>query len=37
MRAVQRFVRDELIGHEHEPDTLADMPLPLYSASPTPA
>ena len=31
LRAVQRFVRDELIGHEHELDTLADMPLPLYS------
>lgn len=31
LRAVQRFVRDELIGHEHELDTLAEMPLPLYA------
>jgi alkylation response protein AidB-like acyl-CoA dehydrogenase len=30
LRAVQRFVRDELIGHEHELDERADMPLPLY-------
>jgi alkylation response protein AidB-like acyl-CoA dehydrogenase len=31
LRAVQRFVRDELIGHEHLLDTLGEMPLPLYS------
>jgi len=31
LRAVQRFVRDEQIGHEHELDTLAEMPLPLYA------
>jgi alkylation response protein AidB-like acyl-CoA dehydrogenase len=31
LRAVQRFVREQLIGHEQELDTLADMPLPLYS------
>ena len=30
LRAVHRFVRDELIGHEQELDTLAEMPLPLY-------
>lgn len=28
--AVLRFVRDELIGHEHELDILAEMPLPVY-------
>jgi len=31
LRAVQRFVRAELIGHEQELDTLAEMPLPLYA------
>lgn len=30
LRAVQSFVRNELIGHERELDTPADMPLPLY-------
>ena len=30
LREVQRFVRDELIGHERELDMLAEMPLPLY-------
>ena len=30
LRTVQRFVRDELIGHEDELDTPAEMPLPLY-------
>lgn len=30
LRDVQRFVREELIGHEDELDALADMPLPLY-------
>ncbi|MFY1636769.1 acyl-CoA dehydrogenase family protein [Solwaraspora sp. WMMB335] len=30
LRAVQRFVRTELIEHEQELDRLADMPLPLY-------
>ena len=30
LRAVQRFVREQLIGHEQELDTLAEMPLPLY-------
>ncbi len=28
--AVLRFVREELIGHEHELDILAEMPLPVY-------
>ena len=31
LRAVQRFVRNELLGHETELDTRAEMPLPLYS------
>jgi alkylation response protein AidB-like acyl-CoA dehydrogenase len=31
LRSVQRFVRTELTGHEHELDTLAEMPLPLYA------
>ena len=31
LRAVQRFVREQLVGHEQELDTLADMPLPLYN------
>lgn len=31
LRDVRRFVRDELIGHEHEMDALAEMPLPLYA------
>jgi alkylation response protein AidB-like acyl-CoA dehydrogenase len=30
LRTVQRFVRTELIGHEDELDTPAEMPLPLY-------
>lgn len=31
LRAVQRFVRNELLGREAELDTRAEMPLPLYS------
>ncbi len=31
LRTVQRFVREQLLGHEQELDTLAEMPLPLYS------
>jgi alkylation response protein AidB-like acyl-CoA dehydrogenase len=31
LRAVQRFVRAEVIGHEQELDTPAEMPLPLYA------
>lgn len=31
LRAVKRFVRDELIGREHELDSLAEMPLPVYA------
>ena len=31
LRAVQRFVRNELLGHETELDTRAEMPLPVYS------
>ncbi len=31
LRAVQRFVRDELLGHEPELDVRAEMPLPLYA------
>jgi alkylation response protein AidB-like acyl-CoA dehydrogenase len=30
-RVVRRFVRDELIGHEHELDALPPLPLPLYA------
>jgi alkylation response protein AidB-like acyl-CoA dehydrogenase len=31
LRAVRRFVRDELIGRDHELDALTEMPLPLYA------
>jgi alkylation response protein AidB-like acyl-CoA dehydrogenase len=31
LRAVRRFVRDELVGNEHELDALTEMPLPLYA------